>query len=86
MRKTTSLFSVLLLSLVSICCYAGGHLTNTNTSIAFNRNFARNATLELDGAYSNPAGLAWLGDGLHLAFNLQSAYQKTLRLLLLLSA
>ena len=76
MRKTTSLFSVLLLSLVSICCYAGGHLTNTNTSIAFNRNFARNATLELDGAYSNPAGLAWLGDGLHLAFNLQSAYQK----------
>lgn len=54
---------------------AGGLLTNTNQNIAFNRNFARNATLELDGAYSNPAGLAWLGDGLHFSFNVQSAFQ-----------
>ena len=37
---------------------AGGYLTNTNQSVSFLRNPARLATFELDGAYSNPAGLA----------------------------
>ena len=76
MRKSILPAISLLLLWNPLSGHAGGHLTNTNTSIAFNRNFARNATLELDGAYSNPAGLAWLGDGWHLALNLQSVYQK----------
>lgn len=54
---------------------AGGYLTNTNQSVAFLRNPARLATFELDGAYSNPAGLAWLGNGWHFGFNIQNAAQ-----------
>ena len=55
--------------------FAGGYLTNTNQSVAFLRNPARLATFELDGAYSNPAGLAWLGNGWHFGLNLQNAAQ-----------
>ena len=55
--------------------FAGGYLTNTNQSVAFLRNPARLATFELDGAYSNPAGLAWLGNGWHFGLNIQNAAQ-----------
>ena len=34
---------------------AGGLLTNTNQSIAFNRNFARVGAIGIDGVYFNPA-------------------------------
>jgi len=54
---------------------AGGILTNTNQNIAFNRNMARDGAIGIDGVYSNPAGVAFLKDGLHLSFNLQSAIQ-----------
>lgn len=73
MRKS-GIFLVLLL-LVSSITFAGGILTNTNQNIAFNRSFARNATMEIDGAYSNPAGLSWLSDGFHLSLNIQNVYQ-----------
>ena len=56
--------------------YAGGHLTNTNQSIDFLRNPAREAAIGLDGVYSNPAGVAFLSDGLHIGFNWQYAHQK----------
>lgn len=55
--------------------YAGGHLTNTNQSIEFLRNPARDAAIGLDGVYSNPAGVAFLSDGLHIGFNWQYAHQ-----------
>ena len=55
--------------------WAGGYLTNTNQSVSFLRNPARLATFDLDGAYSNPAGLAWLGEGWHFMFNAQNAAQ-----------
>lgn len=55
---------------------AGGYLTNTNQSVAFLRNPARLATFGIEGAYSNPAGLAWLDEGWHLAFNWQNAAQE----------
>lgn len=54
---------------------AGGLLTNTNQNIAFNRNFARDGVIAIDGVYSNPAGVAFLEDGFHLSFNFQNAYQ-----------
>lgn len=72
-KRTTA--GIALGLIVSNLTFAGGILTNTNQNIAFNRNFARNATFELDGAYSNPAGLAWLGNGFHLSVNWQSAFQ-----------
>ncbi len=56
--------------------FAGGLLTNTNQSVHFLRNPARDASLEIDAAYTNPAGLAKLPfDGFHFAFTSQSAYQ-----------
>ena len=54
---------------------AGGILTNTNQSIDFLRNPARDAAIGLDGVYSNPAGVAFLPEGLHIALNWQYAHQ-----------
>ena len=54
---------------------AGGILTNTNQSIDFLRNPARDAAIGLDGVYSNPAGVAFMPEGLHVAFNWQYAHQ-----------
>lgn len=55
--------------------YAGGLLTNTNQNIAFLRNPARDAAIGIDGVYSNPAGVAFLGSGLHLSINIQNVHQ-----------
>lgn len=54
---------------------AGGLLTNTNQNIAFLRNPARDAAIGIDGVYSNPAGVAFLKEGLHLSINIQNAHQ-----------
>ena len=54
---------------------AGGILTNTNQSIDFLRNPARDAAIGLDGVYSNPAGVAFLPEGVHIGFNWQYAHQ-----------
>jgi len=54
---------------------AGGILTNTNQSIDFLRNPARDAAIGLDGVYSNPAGVAFLPEGFHLGLNWQYARQ-----------
>lgn len=74
MRKF-SLISIAML-IVSIPTFAGGLLTNTNQHISFLRMLARGASIDIDGVYSNPAGLAFLpSDGLYLSLNGQSAYQ-----------
>lgn len=54
---------------------AGGILTNTNQSIDFLRNPARDAAIGLDGVYSNPAGVAFMPEGFHLGLNWQYARQ-----------
>ncbi|MEN9919174.1 MAG: hypothetical protein RL662_1610 [Bacteroidota bacterium] len=54
---------------------AGGLLTNTNQSVHFLRNPARDASTEIDAVYTNPAGLVKLNDGLHFSFSNQSAFQ-----------
>ncbi|MCF0179498.1 MAG: outer membrane protein transport protein [Bacteroidales bacterium] len=54
---------------------AGGYLTNTNQSIAFVREPSRDASIGIDGAYSNPAGLLFLGKGFQVQANIQSAFQ-----------
>jgi long-subunit fatty acid transport protein len=61
---------------VSLNIWAGGLLTNTNQSIHFLRNPARDASIEIDAAYTNPAGLAFLpDDGFFFSLNNQSAFQ-----------
>lgn len=62
------------------CCitsviYAGGILTNTNQSAHFARMMARDASLQIDAVYTNPAGLVKLNDGFHFSFTNQSAFQ-----------
>ena len=54
---------------------AGGIITNTNQSIDFLRNPARDAAIGLDGVYSNPAGVAFMPEGFHFGFNWQYARQ-----------
>lgn len=78
MRKTTLVGAML--TAFSFTSFAGGLLTNTNQHVSFNRNFAREATRQIDGVYSNPAGLAFMEEGFYLSLNNQSAYQtRTIR-------
>ncbi len=72
--KKSLLFSAAIFA--ASTAFAGGYLTNTNQSVAFVRNPARLATFDIDGAYSNPAGLAWIGEGWHIGFNWQNAVQE----------
>jgi len=65
----------LMLTAATTTATAGGILTNTNQSIDFLRNPARDAAIGLDGVYSNPAGVAFLPEGFHLGFNWQYAHQ-----------
>ena len=71
--------SVMFLSLILILSMgilmAGGIVTNTNQSAAYMRTLNRNASVNLDAVYYNPAGLASLNDGLHLSLNNQSIWQ-----------
>lgn len=54
---------------------AGGILTNTNQSVSFLRNPAREAAIGIDGVYSNPAGVAFMNNGFHLGLNWQAGWQ-----------
>ncbi len=67
--------ATLLLALLATGAKAGGILTNTNQSINFLRNPARDGAIGIDGVYSNPAGVAFLNQGFHLGVNWQSAWQ-----------
>ena len=59
----------------NVTTFAGGILTNTNQSIYFLRNPARDGAIGIDGVYSNPAGVLFLGEGFHIGFNWQYAHQ-----------
>ena len=73
--KTKAILAGLVLAATATTAQAGGILTNTNQSIDFLRNPARDAAIGLDGVYFNPAGVAFLPQGFHLGFNWQYAHQ-----------
>jgi long-subunit fatty acid transport protein len=73
--KTKVILAGILLASTATTAMAGGILTNTNQSIDFLRNPARDAAIGIDGVYSNPAGVAFLPEGFHLGFNWQYAHQ-----------
>ena len=73
MKRNLSIIAVLLMMSVSVM--AGGILTNTNQSVLFLKNPARDGAIGLDGVYSNPAGVAFMPEGFHFAFNWQYAHQ-----------
>ncbi len=54
---------------------AGGIVSNTNQSAQYVRMMSRNASLQIDAAYFNPAGIAGLDNGFHLALNNQTIFQ-----------
>ncbi len=61
---------------VSGTIFAGGILTNTNQSASFVRMPSRNASLNIDAVYYNPAGLVFMDQGWHFSLNNQLAIQK----------
>ena len=69
------LLASLMLTAATTTATAGGILTNTNQSIDFLRNPARDAAIGLDGVYSNPAGVAFMPEGFYLGINWQYAHQ-----------
>ena len=73
--KTKVILAGIMLAAAATTAQAGGILTNTNQSIDFLRNPARDAAIGLDGVYSNPAGVAFLPEGFHLGINWQYAHQ-----------
>ena len=75
MKKLNVLLTSLMLTAATTTATAGGILTNTNQSIDFLRNPARDAAIGLDGVYSNPAGVAFMPEGFYLGINWQYAHQ-----------
>ena len=73
MRKSLIALAVFMMTTGS--AWAGGILTNTNQSVDFLRNPARDAAIGLDGVYSNPAGVVFMPEGFHLGINWQYAHQ-----------
>lgn len=73
MKKIT-LICVAVLS-ATACSFAGGILTNANQSAQYVRMLSRNASLQVDAVYYNPAGLVKMKDGFHFSLNNQSIFQ-----------
>lgn len=65
----------ILLTITAVCItaslMAGGLVTNTNQSAAFTRLLSKNASVMVDAAYFNPAGLTKLNDGIHVSLSNQ---------------
>lgn len=76
MKVKNLLCGGIIIALSTTNAMAGGYITNTNQSINFLRNPAREASIGIDGVYYNPAGAAFLSDGFHLQFNWQHVKQQ----------
>lgn len=70
-------FTLILLGIVLTFDFivAGGLVTNTNQSTAWSRMLSRDATVEIDAVFYNPAGLVKLQDGFHISLSNQSIFQ-----------
>ncbi len=62
---------------LAVChsAYAGGVMANTNQSVQFIRSLARGTSLDADAAYYNPAGTAFMTDGIHFTIGNQFVVQ-----------
>ncbi len=70
-KLTLSVAFIMLLQLA----FAGGLLTNYNQSAQYIRMLSRNASLDVDAVFYNPAGLVKLEDGWHFSFSSQTIWQ-----------
>ncbi len=73
MKKFTVLAALLLFAVPLL---QASIITNTNQSAIYYRLLSRNASMQADAVYYNPAGLTQLMDGWHLAFHNQTIYQE----------
>jgi len=55
--------------------FAGGLVTNTNQSTAWARMLARDASVDIDAVFYNPAGLVKLKDGFHISISSQTIWK-----------
>lgn len=69
------LFTIFSLFLLADFAFAGGIVTNTNQSAAWVRTLARDASVDVDAVFFNPAGLTQLEDGFYLQVNSQTISQ-----------
>ena len=74
MKRFTLTFLTVLLAYSFV--YAGGIVTNTNQSTAWTRMLVRDASIDIDAVYYNPAGLTKLKDGFYISLSNQSIFQK----------
>jgi long-subunit fatty acid transport protein len=72
MKKLTFLVAFTMLASIA---FSSGLLTNTNQSAQFIRMMSRNASLDIDAVYFNPAGLIKLQNGWHFAISNQTVFQ-----------
>jgi len=73
MKKIFSL--ILSICLFAQIGFAGGIVTNTNQSAAWVRSMVRDATLNTDAVYFNPAGVARMADGFYIEVSNQTITQ-----------
>ncbi len=72
MKKLTFLVAFTMFATVA---FSSGLLTNTNQSAQFIRMMSRNASLDIDAVYFNPAGLIKLENGWHFGISNQTVIQ-----------
>jgi long-chain fatty acid transport protein len=72
MRKILTIISAIF---ITGSLFAGGLVTNTNQSATWVRLPSRNASIETDAVYYNPAGLMKLDNGFHFSLNNQTVFQ-----------
>lgn len=72
MRRFLTLIAA---AFISGTLFAGGLVTNTNQSASWVRLPARNASVNIDAVYYNPAGLMKLDNGLHFSVSNQTIFQ-----------
>lgn len=76
MTNLKALAAAVMAMAASVTAQAGGINTNTNMSAAFARMPSRDAIIAIDGAYFNPAGVAFMAPGFHMNFNWQLITQR----------
>ena len=62
-------------TLVTGSFFAGGLVTNTNQSASWVRLPSRNASIESDAVYYNPAGVMKMDNGFHFGISNQTIFQ-----------
>ncbi len=73
--KKKILLAVLVTVCMSVDAVAGGLLTNSNQSASFLRNPSRDAVIDIDGMYVNPAGVVFMQKGWHFGLTGMNAHQ-----------